>query len=97
MYRLEEAVIGGHVDARHNLGTIEGRNGRYDRATKHYTIAANMGHDESLEVLKKNYATGFVTKEEFAAALRAHKAAIDATKSPLREEGKAAQRAAQRE
>ena len=28
---------------------------------------------------------GFVSKEDLAAALRAHKAAVDATKSPLRD------------
>ena len=47
-----------------------------------------MGHDESLEVLKNAYRAGLVSKEDFAAALRAHQAAIDATKSPLREKAK---------
>ena len=88
LYHLEEAAIGGYAEARHNLGAFEGRNRRYDRATKHWIIAANMGHDESLEYLKKNYAKGFVTKEEFASALRAHQAAVDATKSPQREEAR---------
>ena len=107
IYHLEEAAIGGHPEARNNLAIMEtkrGRmdsrsveevHGRLDRAFKHWVIAANMGHDISLEALKKFYQEGLFPKEEFAAALRAHKAAIDATKSPLREEGKAAQRAAQ--
>ena len=97
LFHLEEAAIGGVTDARHNLGSIEGINKRYDRAIKHYIIAANMGHDESLEALKENYATGIVTKEEFATALRGHKAAVDATKSPQRKEAEAAkQRAKQK-
>ena len=32
----------------------------------------------------KVFKEGFVSKEELAAALRAHKAAVDATKSPQR-------------
>eukprot|EP00985_Skeletonema_marinoi_P010511 scaffold4929_cov102-Skeletonema_marinoi.AAC.8 len=38
--------------------------------------------------LKKFYADGLVSKDEFAAALRAHHAAVDATKSPQREAAK---------
>ena len=48
-------------------------------------IAAKLGHDGSLEGLKDNIATGFVSKEDFAAALRSHQAAVDASKSPQRE------------
>ena len=47
-------------------------------------IAANMGHDGSLEVLKEFYANGEVSKKDFASALRGHKAAVDATKSDQR-------------
>ena len=85
-YHLEEAAIAGHVKARHYLGNYEGINKRYDRATKHFIIAANQGHDESLELLKKNYASGYVAKEDFAAALRGHFAAVKAAKSPQRDE-----------
>ena len=88
LYHLEEAAIGGHADARYILGDIEGRSMKVDRAIKHWIIAANMGHDQALEYLKKNYANGFVSKDDFAAALRAHQAAVDATKSPLREEAR---------
>ncbi len=35
--------------------------------------------------LKQCYTDGHVSKEDFAAALRAHQAAVDATKSPQRE------------
>ena len=70
--------------SRHNLGNFEAKNGRTSRAIKHWIIAANMGRDGSLEALKKNYAIGIVSKEDFASALRGHKAAVDATKSPQR-------------
>ena len=89
---MTKAAIGGHPRARYILGCLEEGNGIVDRAVKHYTIAANLGHDDSLAVLKELYKTGFVSKEEFAAALRGHKAAIDATKSPQREEAEKALR-----
>ena len=85
LFHLEEAAIGGHASARYNLGCEEAKNGRLDRAVKHFIIAANMGQDESLESLKRMYREGIVSKEKFATALRAHKAAVDATKSPQRE------------
>ena len=85
VYHLEHAAIGGNPRARYNLGCEEAKNRRMDRAIKHFIIAANLGHNESLEVLKIFYAKGHVSKDDFAAALRGHQAAVDATKSPQRE------------
>jgi len=85
VYHLEHAAIGGNPRARYNLGCEEAKNRRMDRAIKHFIIAANLGHNESLEVLKNFYAKGHVSKDDFAAALRGHQAAVDATKSPQRE------------
>ena len=85
MHHLEEAAIGGHPDARCNLGCHVGNNGDYARAVKHWIIAANLGENYALVNLKQWYKCGIVSKEDFAAALRAHKAAVDATKSPQRE------------
>ncbi|KAK1747254.1 zf-MYND and TPR domain-containing protein [Skeletonema marinoi] len=84
-HHLEEAAIKGHPKARHNLGCLEAGNGRADRAVKHWIIAAKLGFDGSLEILKDAFGKGLVSKEDFAAALRAHQAAVDATKSPQRE------------
>ena len=44
-YHLEEAAIGGQVDARYHLGVIEWKNKRFERAVTHSVIAANVGHD----------------------------------------------------
>jgi tetratricopeptide (TPR) repeat protein len=90
VYHLEVAAIGGHPIARYNLGSAEWENGRLDRAVKHLIIAANLGHDQSLETLKKIYKAGLTSKEDFAAALRGHQSAVDATKSPQREVAEAA-------
>jgi hypothetical protein len=51
---------------------------------KHWIIATNLGHDGSVEALKRCYAHGLVSKELFATALRARQAAVGATKSPQR-------------
>eukprot|EP00984_Skeletonema_dohrnii_P020459 scaffold9984_cov148-Skeletonema_dohrnii-CCMP3373.AAC.10 len=85
LYHLEEAAIGGHPFARYNLAIKEGDNKKFDRAVKHWIIAANLGYDESIQALKDLYKDGLVSKEDFAAALRAHHAAVIATKSPQRE------------
>ena len=86
LYHLEEAVIRGHPNARYNLGCYEERNGRTDRAVKHWIIAATLGDESAIKSLKGCYKDGLVSKEDFAAALRANQAAVDATKSPQREE-----------
>ena len=86
VYHLEEAAIGGHPDARYQLGINEGKEGRIDRSVKHLIIAANLGHDLSLQSLKVAYKDELVSKEDFASVLRAHKAAVDAMKSPQRDE-----------
>jgi TPR repeat protein len=44
VHHLEEAAVGGHVDARHNLGCHEANNGRMERAVKHFIIAAGSLH-----------------------------------------------------
>ena len=85
LHHAEQAAIGGHPLARYNLGCFEGRRGHYDRAVKHFIIASKLGHDESLKKVKDIYKAGFVSKDDFAAALRGHQAAVDATKSPQRE------------
>ena len=55
---------------------------------KHWVIAAAQGDDLSIKMLLEKYSIseGCVSKEDLAAALRAHKAAVDATKSSQRDE-----------
>ena len=85
MYHTEQAAIGGHNLARHNLGVWELDKYNANRAVKHFIIASNLGHDESMETLKRFYSLGVVSKEDLAAALHSHNAAVDATKSPQRD------------
>ncbi len=85
LYHIEEAAIGGNPDARHALGCWELENGNDGRALKHVIIAASQGDDDSTKMLMNFFKNGDISKEDFAAALRAHQAAVDATKSPQRE------------
>ncbi len=85
VYHLEEAAIAGHHMARHNLGCEEYHNRRYERAKKHWIIAANLGHRDSLELIKRLSADGHASKEDYADALRAYQAAAEAAKGPERE------------
>eukprot|EP00577_Skeletonema_sp_RCC1716_P020817 CAMPEP_0113394886 /NCGR_PEP_ID=MMETSP0013_2-20120614/12820_1 /TAXON_ID=2843 ORGANISM="Skeletonema costatum, Strain 1716" /NCGR_SAMPLE_ID=MMETSP0013_2 /ASSEMBLY_ACC=CAM_ASM_000158 /LENGTH=302 /DNA_ID=CAMNT_0000278901 /DNA_START=80 /DNA_END=988 /DNA_ORIENTATION=- /assembly_acc=CAM_ASM_000158 len=85
IYHLEEAAIGGHPNARFNLGCEEEESGNIERAVKHWIISANLGDDGSIKALMNAFRRGFVSKDDLAAALRAHQAALDATKSPQRD------------
>ena len=85
IYHLEEAAIGGHPDARFNLGCYEESNKRIERAMKHYIIAATLGHDEALAAVEYLFAKGLGKKEDHEAALCGHQAAVDAAKSEQRE------------
>mmetsp|Transcript_1812 Transcript_1812/g.2935 ORF Transcript_1812/g.2935 Transcript_1812/m.2935 type:complete len:102 (-) Transcript_1812:25-330(-) len=51
-----------------------------------------LGGEKSLLMLRCAYAEGFVSKEDFASALRGYQAAVDAIKSPQREEAEVALR-----
>ncbi len=54
-------------------------------AAEHIIITTGLGHDNSIKKLSELYYTkrSINNKEELAAArLRAHQAAVDATKSP---------------
>lgn len=91
VYHLEEAAIGGNTLARWMLGNQAMGRGMKERAVKHFIIGANLGCDKSLTQLKQAYAKGFVKKDDLAAALRLHQAAVDATKSPQRDAADAAE------
>ena len=86
IHHLEEAAIGGHPQARNYLGRVETNNGNIERAVKHLIIAAAQGEDHSIKALMIAFKAGLVSKDGLAATLRAHQTAVDATKSPQREE-----------
>jgi len=89
-YYWELAAMNGSVNARHNLGCIEGRSGNHHRAYKHYMIAAKAGDTPSLDYVKKGFMAmaGFVTKDEYANTLLAHQARQEEMKSDAREKAR---------
>jgi len=68
----ELAAMGGDIDARYYLGREDYRTGNHQRAMKHWIISAKAGHKESLEIVKKGFMKGLVTKDEYANTLRAY-------------------------
>lgn len=78
------AAIGGHEQARFNLGVMEHDNGNFDLATKHYIIAARAGYEESLKNVMDMYKRGYVMKDEYASALRSYQNTVDEMKSEQR-------------
>ena len=89
MYHLEEAAIGGDPVARNNLAAQFMYTGQDEIAAKHFVIASKLGHSGSLDLLGLLYKKKAVSKEDYAAALRGHQAAVEATKSPQRDVGEA--------
>ena len=65
-----------------NKGKADG----YDRAIKHYMIAAGRGHPESLDHIKELYSLGFATKDDYMKALQAYQAYLGEIKSSQRDE-----------
>ena len=63
IFYWEEAAIGGHPKARYNIGVTEKRNGRFDRAQRHWIISASQGHTNSVKALVENHKRGLVKKE----------------------------------
>ena len=89
IHHYEKAAIGGHPQARYNLGCFDGGNGNFERAVKHLIIAAEQGLEESMKLLRDFFSAGQISKEELESTLCKHKAAIDATKSAQRDAGEA--------
>ena len=84
----QQAAIKGNVESRHNLGGAEFKAGNYELAVQHWMISAKMGHEESLNFIKKMFAGGLATKAQYAEALLGYRDAVEETKSPQREEAR---------
>ena len=81
----ELAAMAGYVVARHNLGMFEYNSRNMNRAVKHWMISAGAGYDDSLQEIQEGYTGGYVAKDDFEKALRAHKEASDEMKCGQRE------------
>ena len=86
-YYWELAAMNGSVNARHNLGSVEGESGNYQRALKHMMISARAGHVGSLGAVKVCFlnGNGMITKDRYENVLRAYQQRKDEMKSDARD------------
>jgi len=68
----ELAAMNGSIQARHNLGCIEGQADNHQRAMRHWKIGARFGHEKCLKMVKIGLIGGMVTKDDYANCLRAY-------------------------
>jgi len=85
----ELAAMMGDKDARHNLGVEDYNAGNYQRAMKHFIIAAKTGYKRSLDAVKQGFTKGTVAKDEYAITLRAYQKVIEEMKSDERDKAAA--------
>ena len=86
---LELAAINGDDTARYNLGILEKRECNMDRALKHFMIAVECGHVDSLEQIKELYTNGHAKKDDYTKALRAHQTYLVEIRSDQRDKAAA--------
>ena len=86
----ELAAMSGSASARFNLGIDEEDAGNFNRAIKHYMIAARDGDSKSLEAIKYFYSNGHATKDDYTTALQAYQEYLVEIKSKQRDEAAAA-------
>ncbi|KAL9186938.1 hypothetical protein ACHAXT_010658 [Thalassiosira profunda] len=88
VHHMQVAAIAGHYMARDQLGNLEVSNLNMDGAVKHWMIAASCGYEESLDKIRRDYASStlrWVTKEQYEAALRSYQKASFEMKSEQRD------------
>ena len=85
----EQAAIRGDEMARYNLGNSELRAGNWDRALKHYMIAAGDGDNDSVKNILQLYKLSLATKEDYAKALLAYQTYLDEIRSEQRDKAAA--------
>ena len=86
----ELAAVAGSVQSRYNLGSMEVIVGNFDRALKHYMIAAKDGSSDAVGGIKDLYSNEFATKDDYTKALHAYQVYLGEIKSDQRDKAAAA-------
>ena len=81
----EEGVRRGHYSCRELLADHANQSGNQEEAIRQYMMAACSGHETMMENVMRYYRQGFLSKDDFATTLRAHKAANDKRRSKPRD------------
>ena len=71
--------------SRHRLGCIDANAGNFDRAIKHWLIAASFGNIRALNDIRFLYIDGIASKDQYAQALREDQLYLDEVRSGQRD------------
>jgi TPR repeat protein len=82
---FEKAALAGCAASRHNLGNIDARAGSFDRAIKHWLIAASGGDIKAVNTIKEAVVKGCATKDHYRQALQGYLLWMDEVKSDQRD------------
>ena len=86
MFHYEEAAIAGHGGARFNIGVKYCNDSeRRGLGAKHLMIGAKSGYQDCMDMIKKGFVDGWVTKTEFEETLRANQESLAELKSVQRD------------
>ena len=84
-----EAAMSGNLYGRIQMAKVELSNfGSVERGLKHFIIASKMGSEKTLSVIRNLLAGGLATREQYKEALIGYQEAVEAMRSPSRDEAK---------
>jgi TPR repeat protein len=81
----EKGAMTGCVTSRCILGEIESIAASFDRAIKHWLIAASCGHVSAVNKIKKAMTEGYATRDDYAQALRGYQQYLNEIRSEQRD------------
>jgi TPR repeat protein len=82
---FEKAAMGGFASSRLNLGNFDAQAGSFDRAIKHWLIAASCGDIRAVGNIKRTMDIRKATRDDYAQALRGYKQSVNEVKSDNRD------------
>jgi TPR repeat protein len=71
-FHYETAAMAGQKGARFIIGVMEGNSGNKERAVKHLTIAASVGHYFAMHKLRLLFELGGISRESIDSTLAAY-------------------------
>lgn len=80
----ETAALSGCAFARLKLGVVEADAGKFDRAVKHWVIAASQGMKEALDFIRVMVRDHRATREDYGQAIKVYKEYMDEVTSKQR-------------
>jgi TPR repeat protein len=87
---FKKGAMAGCTSSRFNIGVFDAAAGGFDRAIKHWLIAASCGYVRALVEIKEAVITGDATKDHYRQALRGYQLYLDEVKSFHRDRAAAA-------